>query len=163
MKTTRRLPILVLLCVTLTACTSVHSKIEINAPAETVKAVLYDFDRYPSWNPFIVKIDGKVQTGNTVKVTVKPVGKAQISGDTRVLLVSDTHLIWRGSLKIPGLFRGKHEFIIESLGPNRTLFQQNEAMSGLVIPFLNTQPTELGFKAMNESLKAQAEAQAPSH
>ena len=135
-----------------------HSKIEINAPAETVRAVLYDFDRYPSWNPFIIKIDGKVQEGNTVKVTVKPVGKEQISGSTRVLLTSETHLIWRGSLRIPGLFRGKHEFIIESLGPNRTLFQQNEEMSGLVIPFLDTKPTELGFKAMNESLKTQAEA-----
>ncbi len=136
-----------------------HSKIEINAPAETVRAVLYDFDRYPSWNPFIVKIDGKVQEGNTVKVTVEPVGKEQISGSTKVLLISSTHLIWRGSLRIPGLFRGKHEFIIESLGPNRTLFQQNEAMSGLAIPFLDTGPTELGFNAMNESLKTQAEAQ----
>ena len=158
MKTTQRLPTFFVLCAVLSACTSVHSKIEINAPAETVRAVLYDFDRYPSWNPFIVKIDGKVQEGNTVKVTVKPVGKQEMSGNTRVLLVSDSHLIWRGSLKIPGLFRGKHEFVIESLGPNRTLFQQNEAMSGLVIPFLDTEPTELGFKAMNESLKAQAEA-----
>ena len=158
MKTTQRLPFLALMCVAISACTSVHSKIEIDAPAETVRAVLYDFDRYPSWNPFIVKIDGKVEEGNTVKVTVKPVGKEQISGNTRVLLVSDTHLIWRGSLKIPGVFRGKHEFLIESLGPNRTSFQQNEAMSGLAIPFLDTQATELGFKAMNEALKAQAEA-----
>ncbi len=163
MKTAQRLPILFILCAAFTGCTSVHSKIEINAPAETVKAVLYDFDRYPSWNPFIVKVDGKVEVGNSVNVTVKPVGKNEISGKTRVLLATDTHLIWRGSLKIPGLFRGKHEFVIESIGPNRTLFQQNEAMSGLVIPFLNTQATALGFKAMNESLKAQAEAQTSSH
>jgi hypothetical protein len=141
----------------LAGCTSIQSKIEIDAPAKTVQSVLYRFDDYPKWNPFIVKVDGVVQEGRDVTVTVKPVGKDLISGTTTIVSMKDDRLEWRGSLAIPGIFTGDHEFIIEQLDANRTMFYQNEKMSGLIIPFFNTKPEQEGFAAMNEALKQKAE------
>lgn len=150
-----------LLCVTglvlLAGCASVHTKIEIHAPAKNVRTVLFKFNEYPKWNPFIIKVEGVVAEGNKVAVTVKPVGKAELSGHAKVALFQKNHLTWNGSLPIPGLFHGKHEFIIQELDANRTMFYQNEDMSGLVIPLLDRKPTEAGFIEMNKALKKQAE------
>jgi hypothetical protein len=143
--------------VLLAGCTSIQSKIEIDAPAQTVRSVLYKFDDYPAWNPFIVKVDGVVREGSDVTVTVKPVGKDQLSGTTTIVSKTDNRLEWRGSLAIPGLFTGDHEFIIEAIDANRTMFYQNEKMSGLIIPFFNFKPEEAGFSAMNAALKQRAE------
>jgi hypothetical protein len=141
----------------LAGCTSVQTQVEINAPAKTVSAVLYKFDDYPRWNPFIRKVDGTVAEGKTVNVTVRPVGKAEISGDTTIVSATEKHLSWRGSLRVPGVFHGEHEFVIEELGPNRTLLYQREKMSGLIIPFYDFKPTQAGFVAMNNALKQKAE------
>ena len=143
--------------VLLTGCTSVQTQVEINAPAKAVSAVLYKFDDYPRWNPFIRKVDGTVAEGKTVNVTVQPVGKAEISGNTTIVSATEKHLSWRGSLRVPGFFHGEHEFVIEELGPNRTLLYQREKMSGLIIPFYDFKPTEAGFVAMNNALKQKAE------
>jgi hypothetical protein len=139
-------------------CTSVQSRIEIEAPVEKVRAVLFKFDDYPAWNPFIVKIDGTVAVGQAVTVTVRPVGKAEISGTTAVLALEPDRLVWRGSLAIPGIFSGVHEFRLEAAGPNRTVFTNNESMSGAIIPFYDFKPTAAGFAAMNAALKQRAEA-----
>jgi hypothetical protein len=144
----------------LAGCTSVQTQIEINAPAKAVRTVLYKFDDYPNWNPFIVKVDGSVAEGRDVTVTVKPVGKDQISGKTTIISLTDNRLEWRGSLAVPGLFTGDHEFIIEELDGGRTLFRQNERMAGIIIPFFDFKPEKAGFVAMNEALKLKAEAEA---
>jgi hypothetical protein len=141
----------------LAGCTSVQTQIEIEAPANDVRAVLLNFGDYPRWNPFIVSVDGAVAQGSKVRVTVKPVGKDALSGDTVVTALTDTRLAWRGSLAIPGLFRGDHEFIIEAQGPNKTIFHQNEKMSGIIIPFFDFKPEAAGFVLMNEALKKQSE------
>lgn len=141
----------------LAGCTSIQTKIEIEAPANDVRAVLLNFGDYPNWNPFIVRVDGAVAVGSKVRVTVKPVGKDALSGDTIVTSLTDTRLAWTGSLKVPGLFRGNHEFIIEDVGPNRTMFYQNEKMSGIIIPFFDTKPEAAGFALMNEALKKRSE------
>ncbi|HEY5227673.1 MAG TPA: SRPBCC domain-containing protein [Opitutaceae bacterium] len=142
----------------LSGCTSVQTQVEINAPAKDVRSVLLRFEDYPRWNPFIVKVDGTVAEGSKVRVTVKPVGKDPISGETTVTALTDTRLAWTGSLAVPGLFSGNHEFIIESEGPSKTRFHQNESMSGLIIPFFNFKPEAEGFEQMNQALKREAES-----
>jgi hypothetical protein len=145
----------------LAGCTSVQTRVEINAPAKDVRAILYGFADYPNWNPFIIKVDGTVAEGSHVYVTVRPVGKPQISGNTVVTLMTENQLSWRGSLAFPGLFSGKHDFIIEEVGPGGTVFHNNEKMSGMVIPFYDFKPTEAGFEKMNQALKKRAEGPAP--
>jgi hypothetical protein len=141
----------------LAGCTSVQTRIAIDAPVSQVRAILLDFNDYPSWNPFIVKVDGRVAKGSRLRVTVKPVGKQELSGDTVVTALTGTRLAWVGSLAVPGVFRGVHEFIVEAQGPNQTIFYQNEKMSGLIIPFFDIRPEAAGFVQMNEALKRRAE------
>jgi hypothetical protein len=74
-----------------------------------------------------------------------------------VTSLTDQRLAWTGSLAIPGLFRGDHEFIIEEQGSDRTMFYQNEKMRGLIIPFFDIKPEAAGFVLMNEALKKRAE------
>jgi len=136
----------------------VQTSIVIDAPAQNVRDVLFKFDDYPNWNPFIVKVDGKVAEGSKVQVTVQPVGKAPISGETTITSLTEYRLAWTGSLAVPGLFSGNHEFVIAEIGPNKTMFSQSEKMSGLIIPFFDFKPEAAGFVKMNEALKKLAEA-----
>jgi hypothetical protein len=152
----KHLCLLGLIC--LAGCTSIQTQVVINAPAKNVRTVLFGFNDYPAWNPFIVKVDGTVAPGSEVTVTVKPVGKDPISGKTTVLAMTDNRLAWRGSLAIPGLFSGHHEFLIEEVDATHTRFSNNEQMSGAVIPFYDFKPTEAGFVQMNQALKQRAEA-----
>ncbi len=139
-------------------CTTLQTSIEINAPAKNVRAVLYKFDDYPKWNPFIIKVDGDAKVGAEVMVTVKPVGKDQLAGKTTIDATDDGRLAWTGSLAVPGVFSGAHEFVIEEVGPNKVVFHQNEKMRGIAVLFLDTKPIEAGFVEMNKALKQQAEA-----
>jgi hypothetical protein len=150
-------PLCLALLALLSGCTAIQTRIEIHAPAKDVRAVLFGFSDYPKWNPFIVRVDGTVAEGSRITVTVKPVGRPEITGDTTVLSMTDNHLSWRGSLAVPGLFSGKHDFIIEEEGPGRTVLYNNERMSGIIIPFYDFKPTEAGFEAMNRALKDRAE------
>jgi hypothetical protein len=150
-------PLVSLFVLSLTGCTSVQSKIEINAPADKVREVLFDFRQYPDWNPFIVNVDGIVVEGNTVNVTVKPTGKKPISGPTYIDTLKPFQLVWKGSLAVPGVFNGRHEFRIEEAGPNRSVFYNDEKMSGLIVPFYSFKATRSGFEAMNVALKQRAE------
>jgi len=154
--------------VLLSGCTSVQTKVEISAPASAVRAVLFDFDAYPKWNPFITKIDGAVVEGNQILLTVKPVGGSEITVGATVLTVTGSRLTWRGigltgagsgsvAVGIPGVAGGTHDFIIEEIGPGRTVFYNNEKFSGADIPFLDFKPVEAGFEAMNAAIKKRAE------
>ena len=40
-----------------------QTEILINAPAEKVWGILMDFEKFPEWNPFILSIEGKQETG----------------------------------------------------------------------------------------------------
>jgi hypothetical protein len=138
-------------------CTSIRTQVTINAPVEKVRSTLYAVDQYPTWNPFIVKLSGPLTVGQTAAVTVQPVGKDPLSGTVTYVTVSDTVLAWKGGLAFPGLYSGRHEFVLEAVSPTQTVVHQNERMSGAVIPFFNLGPTQAGFVAMNEALKARVE------
>jgi len=56
----------------------IETEILIHAVPERVWAVLMDFGAYPAWNPFILAIEGKAESGETLRVTMRPPGgKAQ--------------------------------------------------------------------------------------
>jgi hypothetical protein len=151
--------LLLLLCVAaLASCTSINTRIVINAPADKVRAIVADYGAYPSWNPFVVKVDGDMSAGHDVRVTVHPVGQAEITGTGHVLASDAGRIAWSGHLGLPGVFSGVHTFLIEADGPNRTVFSNNEKMQGLSVLFYDFKPTEAAFVAMNQALKQRAEA-----
>jgi hypothetical protein len=142
----------------LAGCTAINTRVVINAPTDKVRAIVVDYGAYPSWNPFVVKVEGDMSAGKDVRVTVHPVGQAQITGTGHVLASDPDRIAWSGHLGFPGVFSGVHTFLIESDGPNRTVFSNNEKMQGLSVLFYDFKPTEAAFVAMNQALKQRAEA-----
>lgn len=142
--------------------TDLHTEIEIAAPAEQVWNVLADFPAYPDWNPFIPRISGPLTTGERLDVRLQPPGGPGMTLRPTVLEAAPGRALrWLGRLGIPGVFDGEHRFFIEPLGDGRVRFIQSERFSGVLAPLLLRlvgEKTRQGFEAMNQALKARAEA-----
>lgn len=140
-----------------------RSEIDIAAAPDRVWQILTDFAAYPDWNPFVRRIDGDPTPGARLKVTVQPEGGKAMSF-TSTLLVAEPRreLRWKGKLLVPGLFDGEHYFQLEEISLGRIRFRHREIFSGLLVPVVlrgsMLAGTTRGFAAMNQALKARAEA-----
>jgi hypothetical protein len=152
----------------LAGCTSLQTEIEVKAPASAVREVLFNCGDYPKWNPYIVKVDGTVAQGSQIYITVKPPGGPEINASATITSVTKDRLSWHGigasqlgsgpvTVAIPGVLSARHDFIIEEVAPDRTIFHNNNEFSGAVIPFFDLKPMKAGMEAMNEALKKRAE------
>jgi hypothetical protein len=138
----------------------IETTIEIDAPAARVWELLTDFERMPSWNPFITAISGDLRQGGHLSVRIAPPGKTPMRFAPVILSVRpDRELRWRGSVLVGGVFDGEHYFLLEPLDENRTRFTHGEIFSGLLVGLMSGMlpATRQGFEAMNAALKARAE------
>lgn len=139
-------------------CSSMRASVEINAPATEVWEVLADLEHYHCWNPFFVRASGSLEPGKDLALTMQPVGKGAQSFSPEVLeVVRGRRIVWRGRLVMPGLFDGKHTLVVEPLGAHRSRFTQDEAFSGMLVPFAGFDPYRAGWEQMNQALKVRAE------
>ncbi len=77
----------------------IETDIEINAPASQVWAILTDFARMPSWNPFIKSISGNLVQGARLAIHVAPPGTSGMHFKPTVLSVRpERELRWLGHL-----------------------------------------------------------------
>lgn len=140
---------------------NLETTIIIQAPVSTVWNILVDLDQYAVWNPFIVKSEGVLQVGNTLKNTMQPEGKAPMVFKPKVLQVEENKAFrWIGRLLMPGLFDGEHYFKLESIDEDSTRLIHGENFKGILVSLIWKQigeSTKQGFIAMNEALKARAE------
>jgi len=108
----------------------ITTSIEIDAPAETVWAVLTDFDRYDEWNPY-TRIEGDPIEGTILRVAPGPDAGRMPTFRPRVLsVIPNQELRWLGHLYVRGLFDGEHRFRIESIDEDRSRLIQDETFSG---------------------------------
>jgi hypothetical protein len=141
---------------------SLHTEIDIAAPAQRVWDLLTDLAAYPAWNPFIREAEGAVQEGSRLHVRLAPPGGRSMTFKpvlTRV--VPARELRWQGHLLVPGLFDGEHIFEIQPERPGHVRFVQREQFGGLLLPVVwggMEASTRRGFEAMNAALKQRAEA-----
>ncbi|MCB9654468.1 MAG: SRPBCC domain-containing protein [Deltaproteobacteria bacterium] len=147
-----------------------RTEIEIEAPAATVWAILTDTSMFPTWNPFIHRVEGELRLGSTLEVELGAPGKSKmIFKPTVVALEPNRALRWLGKLFMRGLFDGEHIFELEpksNASANGTRFIHREEFSGLLVPLfrrLLERDTRPGFEAMNQALKVRAEAQENAH
>jgi hypothetical protein len=139
---------------------TISTSIRIEAEPERVWAILMDFPAYPTWNPFIIGIEGEARPGAGLIVKMRPPGSEPQTFKPGVVTVDPpSTLVWRGSLAIPGMFTGEHSFRLTREGDS-TSFHHAEHFSGLLVPVLKKMlaRTEEGFHQMNSALKARAEA-----
>jgi hypothetical protein len=139
----------------------ITTSITITAEPQVVWDVLVDFDRYAEWNPFIVRAEGRAVEGTSLQIDVQPPGGRVMTHHPAVVRIEPARrLEWLGRLSIPGMFAGRHEFVLEP-GSGRTLLHHHEEFTGLLVPLLGStlRRTEAGFHALNAALKKRAEEQ----
>jgi hypothetical protein len=85
-------------------------------------------DSASALEPFVRSIEGSPREGETLQVSIQPVGSKGMTFRPRVLrAVPDQKLRWLGRVVLPGIFDGEHFFKIEPLDEGRrTRFIQGE-------------------------------------
>ncbi|MEJ8675749.1 SRPBCC domain-containing protein [Chromobacterium amazonense] len=148
---------------------SIATAIDIAAAPDQVWRVLTDWPRYPEWNPFIVGLHGRRETGASLVATIHPPGGRRLTFRPRLTaFCAAQQLRWRGQLLLPGLFDGEHYFRLEALADGGTRFHHGEDFSGILLPLIGgalLDKARNGFLLMNQALKRRCEAlasQAPA-
>lgn len=134
----------------------ISTSIAINAPREQVWAIFSDFKAYPKWNPFIHSISGELVVNKKFKAEI---GTMKFSPTLKVF-ETNSELTWQGRLLFPGIFDGRHSFLLLENEDGSTTFIQKEEFKGMLVPFLKKKlRTEIvaGFEEMNRKLKEEVE------
>ena len=138
-----------------------NTAIDIEASKETVWDILVDFEKYPTWNPFIKSIKGDLKVRNKLEVSIQPPGAKVFKFKPKVTSYKRyKEFSWLGSLFMYGLFDGHHVFEIAENQNGTSKLIHKESFRGILVPILwnklNTE-TRMGFESMNKSLKELAE------
>jgi hypothetical protein len=139
------------------------TEIEINALPSKVWQVLTDFEKYPTWNPFIKKISGIPARNEKLEVHMPdPRGGTMIFTPTVLVAEKDRELRWLGRSE-GDVFNGEHHFLIEPIeNNNKVHFTQSEKFTGSMVASLEEwldSAVKQNFKDMNRALKQRAEKQ----
>lgn len=139
----------------------IYTEIRIEAPPEAVWQVLANNQRYPEWNPYHVRVDGELKEGNELEVEIhKPNGQQLVIHPHVMRIELHKRLDWGGG--IGGIFTGKHSFRLYDISVENsecvhTQLIQDETFAGIVLPFLELDAIQEGYKAMNQALKKRVE------
>ena len=140
----------------------VESRIGIQAPAEVIWEIIRDLKSWETWNPVYTKAAGDIHIGSTLEMTLELPGQAAQQIKPVVLeWVPNEQLHWRLSF-LGGLVKTTRYIEIEELAPGSCIVSNGEFFAGLMGPTVVRRmggSVRRGFIAMNEALKARAEAQ----
>lgn len=140
----------------------IYTQIEIKSSPRVVWRILTDFANYPSWNPFIPRVEGELREGALLRIKIRPPSRKAQDYRVKILKIEEPREFrWLGHFLMPGLIDGEHLFEINPVGENKIKFVQREYFSGILVPltwksFLNTYLRQ-GFEELNQSLKNIAE------
>lgn len=140
---------------------TIETVVMIASSPDKVWDIIIGFEAYPQWNPFMLWAKGNPAVGRKIKVHIQPPGRNGMTHQPTVLISTPgRRLQWLGKAAIPGLFAGRHEFILK---PARggTMLVHREEFTGVLVPFLRRtlRRTEAGFHELNQALKKRAEQQ----
>lgn len=141
--------------------TTISSTADIDAAPGEVWRVLTDFPEYPTWNPFMDRIEGDAAVGARLVVHMTA-GKRGTTFKPVVLRADPgREFRWLGKLGPGGLFDGEHFFVLEPTGAGGTRLTHGERFSGLLVRLLpgTMKDTHAGFDAFKAALKQRVEAQ----
>lgn len=130
---------------------------KINAAPEAIWKLLTDAPAWPSWNPTVDKVDGKIAPGEKVTVYVKinpgrafPVKVSEFEPNRK--------MVWTGGMPL-GLFTGERTFSLVP-GPDGAVeFSMREIYTGLMAPLITKSIPDLqpAFDQFAAALKEKAE------
>ena len=128
----------------------------IHASRERIWGLLTDASSWTSWNPTVVRIDGKIALGE--KVTVHARLAPGRAFPVRVSeLVPNERMVWTGGMPL-GLFRGERTYLLAPRD-GAVEFSMREVFSGLLAPLIGKSIPDMQrtFDEFAASLKKAAE------
>lgn len=147
---------------TLNDTTIVSDRVEVDAPADFVWSVIVDFDRYPEWNPFTVRVDAVLEIGATVVLHLPDPSKRGETFTTheQVSVISPPHhLQYNTGDSMPGIHAVRDQWITD-LGGDRSSYSTTDVFSGEhaeAVFAMQQEWVTAGFNATAHALKARAE------
>ena len=144
--------------------TTVRSEVvEIDAPADFVWAVLVDYDRYPEWNPFTVRVEADLVIGGRVVLHLPdPAKPGETFENVEFMSAIDPphHLQYNTGTELEGIHAVRDQWI-EDLGEGRCSYRTTDEFSGDIAQLVFDMQGEwvtAGFNATAHALKSRAEA-----
>jgi len=130
----------------------------IEANPDAIWAILTDPPGYTTWDSGIVRVEGRIAPGETIKVVSKvnpgrtfPVKVTEFTAGQR--------MTWSGGMPL-GLFKGVRTFTLSPQGDGATRLTVREEYSGPLLPMIWRSMPDLGawFEQFVTGLKRRAEA-----
>jgi hypothetical protein len=131
----------------------------IKASRETIWKLLTDAPNFPSWNPTVIRVEGKIAPGETITIYSKlnpnrafPVKVAEF--------VPNERMTWVGGMPL-GLFKGVRTYTLTPKADQSIDFSMREEFSGLLLPIFGSTIPDMSqsFKDFVQGLKIGAEGQ----
>jgi len=138
--------------------TALRTRVEIEAPAGRVWAILADLDGYPEWNTFTPKIETDRVVGHPIVVHLASRSGTRRQVETLARWAPGEELRWGASIGPPWLFRAERVQRVEPLGEQRCCYVNELVFTGLLA--LIVRPSvelERGFDRMAADLARRAE------
>jgi hypothetical protein len=134
---------------------SFATSIAIKARPEKIWALLTDASIYPSLDPAIAKVEGRIGAGERVVVHAngRPF-KLQVT-----TFEPNQRMVWSGGMPL-GLFRGIRTYALGAATPGTVEFTMREVFSGLMAPLIVRSIPDLqpSFDTFAANLKRRAES-----
>lgn len=131
---------------------------EIGADPATIWTILTDAAGYPSWDSGVIRIDGRIDLGEKIKLWAELNPKRGIA--VRVTeFVPGERMAWTGGAPL-GLFKGVRTFTLRPDGDGTTAFRMREEFTGPMLPLIWPSMPDFGpaFAQFAAGLKQRAEA-----
>lgn len=137
---------------------AIVTTVQIDATPAQVWKVLADPAGYEEWNPFLVKMEGRLEEGSRLTNTMRPSGGRTTTFRPVVLAATPgKELRWLGRLFVPRLFDGEHYFLLEERDGG-TWLTQGEEFRGIGLWLIDVEQFRPDFEALDAALKARVEA-----
>jgi hypothetical protein len=138
-----------------------YTFIAVNAPAEKTWAILTDLSSYPSWNPYVVEVEGSLAVGKKLKIDEQVDGKRHTRTVRVTCLDVSTHeLRWEGSLVPAMLLKWDEGFLVEAVDASHSRVAMVNSHQGLLAKMYRKYNQNRDLKAFREfgaALKKRAE------
>ena len=127
----------------------------ITSPAQTVWETLIDTDRWPEWDPHVVRVEGEAVLGGKIRMHTD-MSSTTIPVDV-VAFTPSHRMVWRGGLPL-GLMTGTRTFTLTE-ADGITVFELHEVFTGPLVGILGRFMPDLqpSFDAHVEGLRARIE------
>jgi hypothetical protein len=129
----------------------------ISAAPDRIWSILTDGAHYPDWDSGVVKVDGTIAPGETIKV-VSSVSPGRTFPVKVTEFEPDRSMSWTGGMPL-GLFTGVRTFRLTPASDGSTQFHVREAYSGPLLSMMWRSIPDLGpsFSQFANGLKQRAE------